>query len=339
MFLKSKEGNMRATLISTLNFVDPYTKTPLSRDGDGNLLSLEGDRRLQYTCHDGCYDFVTAHRSPNSASTAYDQFYGHGSTQALTLAAVAEQWADQTVPWRKTMLKNLGSLAGRRILLLGNGASYKEFQFLTLGASVVFTDLSLVAARRAQRAFRDSEFWSLYKERIEFHAVDAMHLPFADESFDVIYGTKFVSFLDNLGGFLADVKRCLRPGGICRFSDDACSPAMERIRALAHCVTRPSSRQAAGSLAALRAASGFGFEEATLRPFVADLGFKDLVFIRESFFLRVAQHFWGKIVAWDHRRLRYAKPLYLACKWIDTRFANTDWIRRNQLALTWGFDK
>jgi len=83
----------------------------------------------------------------------------------------------------------------------------------------------------------------------------------------------------------------------------------------------------------------FGFKEEDLQPFVKEIGFKRLVFKREYFFLRIAQLFWGKIVRWNPKKLRYAKPIYLAMKWLDHLFENTKWMKRNKMALIWGFDK
>ena len=138
-------------------FVHPYTKTVLNKDSSGNLLCQEGSQIDLFKCYDGCYDFSVANPNVKEARNAYDEFYAREYTSGLTLAAVTEPWLDKTVPWRRTMLENLGSLAGRRVLLLGNGKSYIEFYFVHLGASVVFTDLSLVAARRAKDVFRSSE--------------------------------------------------------------------------------------------------------------------------------------------------------------------------------------
>lgn len=326
------------------NFVHPYTKKILQKDSEGNLFCLEGNRRDVYKCYDGCYDFAVANQNVSETRDAYDDRYIQGQNSELTLAAVTEPWFDDTVPWRRTMLESLGPLSGRRVLLLGNGASYKEFYFLNLGARVVFTDLSLVAARRAQAIFRRSELWNTHSEQIEFHAVDAMHLPFPDESFDVIYGTKFVGFLNNIPEFFSEVRRCLKPGGICRFTDDAYSPAWEAMR---RTLWQPiKSRFLWKSMSPLdRIRSGgspygsFGFKEESFIPFIEQFGFTRLVFIREYFFLRVTQLCWGKLVSWKAKRLRYARPLYLTMKWIDNRFAHTKWMQRNQLALIWGFDK
>jgi len=320
------------------NFVHPNTKAPLQSDSEGNFFCLADNKRIVHQCHDGCCDFVTASSDVRQAREAYDEAYARAHTPFLTEAAVTEAWHDKTVPWRKTMLQSLGPLSGRRVLLLGNGASFKEFYFLLLGARVVFTDISLVAAREAQTQFRQSELFQKYQDSIAFHAVDAMRLPFPDQSFDVIYGAKFAGFLPGIPDFLAEVRRCLKPGGICRFGDDAASPAWEAVR---RTVVLPvkALRKSRTSLDTVRSASGFGISQETLTPFVGPSGFSRLVFIREFFFLRVAQLFFGKLFNWDPKKLRCARPVYFMLKWIDDCLANTAWMRRNSLALTWGFDR
>jgi SAM-dependent methyltransferase len=325
-------------------FVHPYTKRVLERDADGNLFCLEGDRRDVYKCYEGCFDFSMANADVRKTRDVYDEFYMREQTSKVTLADVTEPWLDDTFPWRRTMLENLGSLSGRQVLLLGNGASYKEFYFLHLGARVVFTDVSLVAARRAQSVFRGSGLWEMHREHIEFHAVDAMHLPFPDESFDVIYGSKFVGFLNNLSDFFSEVRRCLKPGGICRFSDDAYSPAWDAIRrTLWQPIKARFLWKSMSPLDRIRSGSSpygsFGFKEELLTPFIKQFGFSRMVFVREYFLLRIAQLCWGKLVRFDSKRLSYARPLYFAMMWLDNQLARTSWMRRNRLALTWGFDK
>jgi ubiquinone/menaquinone biosynthesis C-methylase UbiE len=256
------------------------------------------------------------------------------------LDAITKPWFDETVPWRRTMLASLGPLQGRRVLLLGNGESYKEFYFLHLGAQIVYTDLSLVAVRRAKSEFLKSELFEEHRDQIEFHAVNAMHLPFPDQTFDIIYGTKFVGFLENTEDFFLEVSRCLKSTGKCRFADDAYSPAWEALRRY---IVRPVKVCLHGrrttSLASVRSASTFGFKEESLVPLVKQCNFSRLVFVRESFFLRIAQLFWGKLVRWNERGLKYARPVYKIAKWFDHRLSKSRWMRRNQLALTWGFDK
>jgi len=322
------------------SFVHPYSKQSLKTDSGGNLFCEEAKQRDVYRCYGGCYDFLSASPNVGAARAAYDEHYAHDDAEVLTLSAVTRPWFDAVVPWRKTMLQNLGSFTGRRVLLLGNGESYKEFYFLHLGAQVVFTDLSLVAVRRAKAVFQASELWLRHRDDIEFHAVDAMHLPFPDQSFDVIYGSKFVGFLENVPEFFSEVARCLKPGGICRFADDASSPAWERVRqSLVHPIKARFSKASRDSLASVRSASKFGFEQESLVPLLEQYGFSRLVFIREYFFLRIGQLCLGKLLRWNAAGMRYARPACLALKWLDDMFAENPWIRRNQLALTWGFDR
>jgi ubiquinone/menaquinone biosynthesis C-methylase UbiE len=326
-------------MIETLSetFVDPQTKEPLERDSQGNLTCRLASGHETYRAFDGCYDFCASNPDVKEAREAYDKHYGVGESPRLTLAGVTDAWADKTVPWRKTMLESLGSLAGKRVLLLGNGKSYIEFYFAHLGAKVVFTDLSLVAARKAKTVFRNSEFWEKHQDNIEFHAVDAMRLPFPDQSFDVVYGTKFVGFLPSQKDFFLEVSRVLKPGGKCRFCDDARSPAWEAVRTkLVHPLKAMTSRS---GLAKVRSNSIFSFEEKDLESYVQPCGFTRLVFVPQYFFLRVSQLSWARVAGWSPERERFVKPFFRVMRMLDDGLANTKFMKRNSLALTWGFDK
>lgn len=326
-------------------FVHPFTKKLLKKDFYGNLLSNENNNRDIFRYYDGCYDFSIANPDVFETRNVYDEQYeqyAKGQTSELTLFAVIEPWFDITVPWRKTALQHLGPLSGRQVLLLGNGASYKEFYFLLLGANVVFTDLSIEAVKRARSVFMGSELYEKYGANIDFHAVDAMHMPFPDESFDVIYGTKFVGFLNNPSEFFSEVKRCLKPGGICRFEDDAFSPAWNALRQLIIVPIKILLWEKMSLISRIRSGSPyttFGFKEESLIPIKERFGFARMLFVREYFFLRVAQLCWGKLVGWNPKKLLYAKPAYIIMKLIDKQFANTNWMKHNAMALTWGFDK
>ena len=321
-------------------FVHPYKKTVLEKSADGDFISRDGDKLDVFKCYDGCCDFSAANTNIKEARDAYDDLYGRGEPPKLTLDVVGRAWQDKVVPWRKTMLANLAPLKGRRVLLLGNGQSYIEFYFLHLGATVVFTDLSLVAARRAKTVFRNSELWDKHANDIEFHAVDAMHLPFPDQTFDIIYGTKFVGFLPDWQQFFLEVNRVLKPGGLCRFCDDAYSPAWEAVKkTFVHPVKRRLLRKSMSSYTRVRTDSTFAFREEALVPFVKQCGFAKLAFQRQYFFLRVAQLCWATALGWDPRRERFARPMFHVMKWVDHCVAGLSWVRRNHLALIWGFDK
>jgi len=319
-------------------FVDPFTKQELVQDNVDNLYCSNGDGH-QYICYDGCFDFVVCNNGVRTAREIYDDAYSVTNNNEMTIAAVSEQWHDITIPWRKTMMESLGKLSGKQILLLGNGASYKEFYFLLLGAHIVYTDLSLEAVRRAQDAFRRSEFWDKYSNSIEFHAVDATHLPFRDETFDIIYGAKFVGFIDDHPKLFSEISRCLKPNGICRFGDDAHSPLWDYAK---RGLLRPIKKwifRSPTSLDNLRARQGSGVDQQYIYSLMKQCGFRDIFFIREYFFLRIAQLCYGKLVRWNPKYLSYARPLFLLMKWVDTCLCKTSWMRKNYLASTWGLDK
>ncbi len=327
-----------------VKFVHPFSKKRLEIDSEGNLFCEEKGIRSVFRCYDGCYDFAL--ENPNVAETreAYDNHYGKGKITPLSCEEITAAWFDRTLSWRKTLLDSVGSFKGKRVLLLGNGESYREFYFLLLGARVVFTDLSIVATKRAKEVFLCSEFYEKYKDAIEFHAVDATHLPFPDESFDLIYGTKFVGFVPNQRELFSEIDRCLKPFGMCRFVDDAYSPAWDAFRrALVIPIKSRFLWKKMSTLERIRSGncptSTFGFKKEDLVPYLNEFRFSNLVFIREFFFLRVVQLIWGKFVHYDPKYIRLARPVYLLMWAIDTLLKNTDWMKRNSLSLVYGFDK
>lgn len=320
-------------------FIDPITKSPLSLDSEGNLIRADDRGSVYYRSYDGCFDFVGQQQKVTKTREIYDHEYSSSGQAGLTLAELAGQWKDTTIPWRKTMLESMGDLSGKNILLLGNGASYKEIYFLPLGAHVVYTDLSLEAVRRAQYTFRRSELGEKYRGNIEFHAVDAMHLPFCDETFDIIYGAKFVGFVPDKRVFFSEARRCLKVNGICRFADDAVAPLWDYAKRKFVRPVRKMLYRSPTSLDSLRSQGNGGFTDEEIRQFKDEFGFRNQLVIREYFLLRIAQLCLGKVSNWNPKTLSQARGLFLAMKWVDDAFAGTSLFKNNRLALTWGFDK
>jgi ubiquinone/menaquinone biosynthesis C-methylase UbiE len=325
-------------------FVHPVTKQPLAQDAQGTLSCVTSTGVYMCRREEGCCDFVGDRSDVGKTRDVYDRCYSEVRREKVTVRESAACWSDRTLAWRKTLLESLGDLTGKRVLLLGNGTSCREFHFLSLGCEVVFTDLSMVAVQRARQVFLTSEFAATYGSRIQFHAVDATRLPFADDSFDVVYGTKVVPFLPDLGRFYTEVARCLRPGGMCRFIDDAYSPAWDAIR---RTVVVPVKARLLwrfmSELGRVRSHSNprseFGLRKEVLEPFVERCGFKRLVFKRQFFLLRIAQMLWGKAVGCNPKWLRLARPVYVVMLRIDDMCAGTRWMERNALSLVHGFDK
>ena len=114
----------------------------------------------------------------------------------------------------------MGSLEGKTILLLGNGLSVWELNFLDLGAKILFTDLTLSACERMREVLLASRYRDhLAAGNIEFHATDARHLPFPAGSIDVIYGRNFLHHVRETEALLKELGSTADPGIRDRYAD------------------------------------------------------------------------------------------------------------------------
>jgi demethylmenaquinone methyltransferase/2-methoxy-6-polyprenyl-1,4-benzoquinol methylase len=113
--------------------------------------------------------------------------------------------------WREQVRRALDIRAGERVLDLAAGTGTSADLLADAGAQVVACDFSLGMLRMGRRRRAD----------LCFVAGDALHLPFADGSFDAVtisFGLRNVSSTD---GALAEMRRVTRHGGrllICEFS-------------------------------------------------------------------------------------------------------------------------
>ena len=262
-------------------FVHPTTKEALFRTADGTLVLETQPQRpvcgqVQETC-----DFA-ALTHPEGDRLHYDNVYAGASPRAAPVSceSLERQWGASSD--LRQFLASLGDLAGKTVLLLGNGVSSKEFHFLPLGARRVFyTDLSIAAIHAAREAFLASELAERFGDRIEFHAVDALHLPFANASFDLVYGRAFVHHLPDLHPFFGEVGRVLKPGGQCRFLDDAYCPGWQFLkRTVLHPLQRYSHRRHGISPADLVATKKGGFTRPEVEQLARTHGFHEVLFTR-----------------------------------------------------------
>jgi ubiquinone/menaquinone biosynthesis C-methylase UbiE len=321
-------------------FVDPYTKAPLREDQEGNLFSEESGKRAVYENHGGVYDFVHPETRVGEEKHFYDGQYLGAVEERVTLEELREHWTDTLRPENYTLLESMGDISGKRILLLGNGISRKELYFMHLGAEIVFTDLSVEAAVHMQQLHARSELRELGYDAVEFHAVDALHLPFPDKSFDIIYGSAFVHHLEDLDSLFSEVSRCLRDGGICRFLDGAYSQVWQTAK---HTILKPVrmhvySRRPA-SPEDMRATTRGGYRKEELERIMTKFGFKRMVFIRFSFFLFISKRAVGKLIGWQKSVFRVFRPFLLLAKWSDDFLQKTGLLADNLVSLVWGFDK
>lgn len=342
----------RKTMDTTFpTFVDPYTKGPLRTDSAGNLYREEGDRRQVYERVNESYKFVL---DMSAEQDHYDTHYESGSPQSIDLEEIRGAWYDRCQPWYNTLMQSMGELRGKKILLVGAGRSPKEFYFRLRGADVVYTDLSLQGVlgsgadyKRAEAALMsvpgagtDDPKVLLNEGSIQFHAVDANHLPFADQTFDIVYGCAFVHHLDDWSPFFAEVYRVLRPGGICRFWDQADSWLWSLLkRSLLRPLQIYSYWKHPRSEGDIRANLRGGFNRSNLSDHMRRAGFRELYFRRHSFFLVMGFRHIGKAVNWNRRAMKIAKPIFHCFRLVDFLTSWCHCISDNRLVLIWGFDK
>lgn len=114
--------------------------------------------------------------------------------------------------WIRPALARLGDVCGRQILDLGCGHGMAAVVLGRRGARVTGLDLStgyLSEARQRARANGVTVDWV---------AADAERLPFADETFDGIWGNAILHHID-LERIGRELARVLRPGGVAVFCE------------------------------------------------------------------------------------------------------------------------
>ena len=119
--------------------------------------------------------------------------------------------------WRRATVDAIAAFPGERVLDLAAGTGTSSEPLVADGVLVVPCDFSIGMLEVGKQ--RNPE--------LNFTAGDAMHLPFADESFDAVtisFGLRNVS---DTSAALAEMLRVVRPGGrivICEFSDPTWAP-------------------------------------------------------------------------------------------------------------------
>lgn len=124
----------------------------------------------------GMLDFVQA-KERGAEKAFYDQSYSAtelAGRAKRSIRTVAPRWVVPDSPENAVVLERVGDLAGKVVLLLGNGQSVKELAFLEMEPKqIVYSDLSSRALLNIQAGFELSD----YDERLTFAAVDALDLP------------------------------------------------------------------------------------------------------------------------------------------------------------------
>lgn len=104
----------------------------------------------------------------------------------------------------------LDQLAGKKVLEIGPGAGGHSAMFAKYGADMTSVDITFDRARATQAKF------DLMEDPARgCHALqgDAESLPFADESFDIVYSNGVLHHTPDTEQAIAEVFRLLKPGG------------------------------------------------------------------------------------------------------------------------------
>jgi ubiquinone/menaquinone biosynthesis C-methylase UbiE len=112
-------------------------------------------------------------------------------------------------PWMPSVM-GFKDFPGARLLEVGCGMGSDLLQFARGGARCTGLDLTPRSIETSRHRF------ALYGERGDFMLSDGEHLPFADESFDVVYSNGVLHHTPDTAGAVREVHRVLRRGGIAK---------------------------------------------------------------------------------------------------------------------------
>jgi ubiquinone/menaquinone biosynthesis C-methylase UbiE len=287
--------------------------------------------------HDGI--LLLAREAAHSAEGAYyEQCYAVAAQKRRSsdLRLLRYEWESLYYPMNADVLRRVGDIGDKTVLLLGNGASDKELYFLTQKPRLlIVSDLSVEGLRlvRRQHQLEDSHY------PVEWAVIDATRLPILDRAIDVVYGYAFVHHLSDTAGFIKEVARVLRDGGRCVFMDNRRSPAWQRAKLG---VLRPlmSYFHRRGSISPedLRATLSGWHSEEELHDMITAAGgkpFFERSFLFHYLFTRASERLPPRAV---FSYLSSQAWLLRALIRLDTTLSRFERIRRNQIRLVWGFE-
>ncbi len=109
-------------------------------------------------------------------------------------------------PWMPEVM-GFDKFAGMRLLEIGCGMGTDLLQFARGGARVTGTDLTPRSIEISRQHL------TIYGESGDFAIADCETLPFANESFDVVYSNGVLHHTPDTAGAVREIHRVLRPGG------------------------------------------------------------------------------------------------------------------------------
>jgi 2-polyprenyl-3-methyl-5-hydroxy-6-metoxy-1,4-benzoquinol methylase len=145
--------------------------------------------------------------SRDPAGAVYGREHEFGTREFFD--AVAAHRYNVYAPWMSEVM-GFNDFAGARLLEIGCGMGTDLLQFARGGAKVTGVDLTPRSIEISRQHF------AVYGARGDFAITDGESLPFAEESFDVVYSNGVLHHTPDTAGAVREVQRVLRPGGLAR---------------------------------------------------------------------------------------------------------------------------
>lgn len=123
--------------------------------------------------------------------------------------AVERHRYHEYAPWMPEVM-GFNEFAGARLLEVGCGMGTDLLQFARGGAAVTGVDLTARSIEISRKHL------AVYGVRGDFAISDCEILPFAGDSFDVVYSNGVLHHTPDTAGAVREIQRVLRPGGLAR---------------------------------------------------------------------------------------------------------------------------
>ncbi|GAA1555292.1 demethylmenaquinone methyltransferase [Kribbella lupini] len=137
-------------------------------------------------------------KQPHDVAAMFDNVAeGYDRTNAVATMGL------EKLVWRPATLAEIAPRKGMRILDLAAGTGASSIKLREAGAEVVSCDFSVGMLRVGKRRYPE----------LDLIAGDALHLPFADESFDVVTISWALRNVNDVTVALQEMLRVTRPGG------------------------------------------------------------------------------------------------------------------------------
>ena len=145
--------------------------------------------------------------SEDPAGAVYGREHEFGTRDFFD--AVERHRYNEYAPWMPEVM-GFNEFAGARLLEVGCGMGTDLLQFARGGAKVTGVDLTPRSIEISRQHF------AVCGESGQFAIADGEHLPFADESFDVVYSNGVLHHTPDTAGAVREIDRVLRRGGQAR---------------------------------------------------------------------------------------------------------------------------